>query len=585
MNSDMPSTMGVYRLKKPLGAGGMGVVYHAVDETLGREVAIKVLHPHLLKNEEHKERFRREARVHAQLMHPNVVTLLALYEEDGQMALVMEMVHGKDLKEYLRAESNYPIVDLLQIALKLLDGLDAAHQLGLIHRDLKPANVLISDAGAIKLMDFGLAKLSNGDDDLTQTGATVGSFRYMSPEQITNQPLDYRTDIYSFGILLYQMVTGRLPFDATAETGGEFAIMEQQVREEATPPHEVNAAVPLVLSDLIMKMLAKSPDERPQSCSDVKQALQDMIGHLSTQASAPSFSTLTEHATRYFEQAGEAQWGKVKQSSRRWWLALDTLRTMSKQTWMVLASAAAMLVLGSAVLVLIDYTETADQSLASPLVATSTQPVAVEQHETPSPVALPVPPEVTEVPIKEPEKKVEVAKPIPKSKPKPVVKIPSKSKAVAVHPKVAAQPKAKDILDRVRYKIRRNHHAIDTQAPHEFHGGHYRYFSKLPVIHKKSLFTSYKRAEVRVYFYEVQHVKGIVVEQATVHGALFEGSEIKVEVQDDHFSWHTVLKRSKHDISKPVRISEKDLPALVKSVRVRLKAASPLTLGPIRLLE
>ncbi|NOR73218.1 MAG: protein kinase, partial [Mariprofundaceae bacterium] len=169
--------LGNYRLDSKIGEGGMGVVYQAMDEKLNREVAIKVLHPHLLQNENLKERFRREARMHAKLMHQNVVTLLSIYEDGEHMALVMEMVHGKNLKEHIKSNPNLNLIDLVKISDAILAGLEAAHNLGMVHRDLKPANVLISDDGAIKLMDFGLAKPERGEDDLTQSGATVGSFR------------------------------------------------------------------------------------------------------------------------------------------------------------------------------------------------------------------------------------------------------------------------------------------------------------------------------------------------------------------------------------------------------------------------
>ena len=290
MIKDGTAHLGQYRLDSELGSGGMGIVYRATDEKLHREVAIKVLHPHLLQNEDLKERFRREARMHAQLMHPNVVTLLSLYEDAEHMALIMEMVHGKNLREYLRTAKKHAIIDLVRIAQAILLGLEAAHHIGLVHRDLKPANVLLADNGDIKLMDFGLAKPAKGDDDLTQSGATVGSFRYMAPEQILNQPIDARTDLYAFGILLYQMVTGKLPFDASAQGGGEFEIMEKQVRESPVSPHELNRSLPLEISDLILRLLAKNPNDRPASCTLVHQELDIIARHLSDKAMAPGLS-------------------------------------------------------------------------------------------------------------------------------------------------------------------------------------------------------------------------------------------------------------------------------------------------------
>ncbi|MDX8382329.1 MAG: serine/threonine-protein kinase, partial [Ghiorsea sp.] len=185
--------LGPYIIESRLGQGGMGIVYLATDNNLGRHVAIKVLHPHLLKHENLKKRFRREARMHAKLMHPNIVTLLSLYEDDTYMALIMEVVNGEDLKSFLRKNTNLTIKKKLRIAIETLKGLEAAHEFGMVHRDLKPANVLVSKRGEVKLLDFGLAKPEEGGEDLTQSGATVGSFRYIAPEQILNNPLYART--------------------------------------------------------------------------------------------------------------------------------------------------------------------------------------------------------------------------------------------------------------------------------------------------------------------------------------------------------------------------------------------------------
>ncbi|MDQ6952824.1 MAG: serine/threonine-protein kinase [Mariprofundaceae bacterium] len=591
------SHIGNYRLAQQLGAGGMGIVYRAEDESLGREVAIKVLHPHLLKNKEHKERFRREARVHAKLMHPNIVTLLALHEEEHQMALVMEMVHGKNLKEYLQQEENYAIADLIKIALSVLAGLEAAHQIGLIHRDLKPANVLISDTGEVKLMDFGLAKSATGEDDLTQTGATVGSFRYMAPEQITNQTLDQRTDIYAFGILLYQMVTGHLPFDATAEEGGEFSIMEKQVRELPELPHEVNPAVPLTLSDLILRMMAKDPDERPENCDEVRQGLQAVLQNISAKASAPSFARLAESATKYFEfdmKANEDQWKKIKQSS--------ILQKLQKSKTIILSVIGVLFLAWLTWLTLSDHDvieSVVDKPTHSVKAMAMVQPLAVvpiKPMPDITPAATPKDIKST-VPIAQNTGKID-AKKVDVSvkqvaKPKVVQKTPVVKATTSVKTpikklvkKVAPKLIEKDILDRVAYKVRRQYgKKIDMLQAHEFHGGSHLYFKNLAVTKEKTFFTQFKKNDVRLYFYEAVHLKAIVLEQATVQGALFKGGKIKLEVQDEHFKWHTLIKRSDHDVSTPIRISEKSLPASVKSVRIRLTSSSPLLLGPIRLLE
>ncbi len=280
LGGDQAPRIGPYRLEAKLGEGGMGVVYRATDEKLHREVAIKILHPHLLRQQDLMERFRREARMHARIIHPNIVTLLSLYEDGEHMALVMEMVHGQNLRDYLRQNPRPPLLDVIRITEAICAGLDAAHKLGVVHRDLKPANVLLATDGAIKLMDFGLAKPERGEEDLTQSGATVGSFRYMAPEQILNQPVDARTDLYALGILMYQMTTGTLPFTASSEGGGEFEIMEKQVRQMPEPPHKLNPSLPRAMSELIMSLLAKDPEDRPASCEVVREALADIARRL-----------------------------------------------------------------------------------------------------------------------------------------------------------------------------------------------------------------------------------------------------------------------------------------------------------------
>jgi serine/threonine protein kinase len=151
-HGEQPPRLGPYRIESKLGEGGMGVVYRAIDEKLHREVAIKVLHPQLLQHENLKERFRREARMHARIMHPHIVTLLSLYEDDQHMALVMEMIHGKNLKEYLSEHPRLDLSEIVRIAEAILSGLDAAHRQGMVHRDLKPANVMLASNGGTKLM-------------------------------------------------------------------------------------------------------------------------------------------------------------------------------------------------------------------------------------------------------------------------------------------------------------------------------------------------------------------------------------------------------------------------------------------------
>jgi len=263
--------LGSYQLLEKIGQGGMGIVYRSFDENLHRDVAIKVLHQHMLGNPKQVERFRREARMQGQIMHPNIVALLDVYEDSDILALVLELVQGCTLKEYLINKEIPDWSEIHYIANGILAGLEVAHEKGVVHRDLKPSNVFLNDDGIVKLMDFGLAKPKAGKDDITATGDMVGTYHYMSPEQIIGQELDARTDLYALGILLYRMCTGLLPF--TSSGGGEFEIMEKQVRHDPIPPRKVNGKIPKTLVSIIAALMEKKPEDRPEDCAAVRVML------------------------------------------------------------------------------------------------------------------------------------------------------------------------------------------------------------------------------------------------------------------------------------------------------------------------
>ncbi len=285
--------IGHYRLIERIGQGGMGMVYRAVDETLEREVAIKALHRNLLSDPRQTERFRREARMHGQLSHPNIIALLDVIEEEGLLALVMELLRGCTLKEYLKARGIPPAGEIVWIGDAILAALDAAHAQGVVHRDLKLSNVFLCDDGGLKLMDFGLAKPQRSTrEDITESGATVGTYYYMAPEQILGKPIDPRTDLYALGIMLYRIATGALPFVSTG--GGEFEIMEKQVRQPPEPPQRLNPDMPPDLAALIMQMLEKSPEDRPGSAAEVAQRLRTIANAEAPRLDGMTFSQLHE---------------------------------------------------------------------------------------------------------------------------------------------------------------------------------------------------------------------------------------------------------------------------------------------------
>lgn len=273
-DGDNPPRLGSYRIAARIGKGGVGTVYRGYDESKGnREVAVKVLHHFLLDNDESVARFRREAEMQGQLDHANVVKLLDIFEKDHALALIMESLEGCTLREYL---ADFPVFtpgQMRTVGEAILLGLQNAHEQHITHRDLKPSNIFICDDGRIKVMDFGLAKSKKGEShDVTSAGTMVGSYHYMAPEQILGRDPDARTDLYAFGILLYRMATGKLPFESTG--GGEFEVMEKQVRHMPERPSEVMPGIPYVVEDLIMELLVKEPDQRPQSCGEVLAGLQ-----------------------------------------------------------------------------------------------------------------------------------------------------------------------------------------------------------------------------------------------------------------------------------------------------------------------
>ncbi|HEX2253989.1 MAG TPA: protein kinase [Thermoanaerobaculia bacterium] len=269
----MRSTLGHYRVESVLGRGGMGVVYRGLHESLGRPVAIKALAPELTRQPEFRERFFAEAKTQARLQHPGVVAVYDLLEDGGDFFIVMELVAGVSLDERMQqlAGRGMPVDEAVAIAAQMLAALDYAHSEGVIHRDVKPSNVLIGPLGRVKLMDFGIALLV-GDKRLTASQSAIGTPAYMSPEQILRpRDLDHRTDIYSAGVVLYEMLAGRPPFDDETEYG------LKKLHVEAPPPdlHALRPVLPPGVVEAIVVALAKEPDARFDSAGLFLRALQE----------------------------------------------------------------------------------------------------------------------------------------------------------------------------------------------------------------------------------------------------------------------------------------------------------------------
>jgi Tol biopolymer transport system component/tRNA A-37 threonylcarbamoyl transferase component Bud32 len=297
---------GPYEVIAPLGAGGMGEVYRARDTRLGREVAIKLLRPERLADPTRRTRFVQEARAASALNHPNIVTIYEIESAAGVDILVMELVPGKTL-DALIPRAGMRLGEALRIAIPLADALAAAHAAGIVHRDLKPANVMVTPEGVVKVLDFGLAKLTQADENsgedsttldarekLSRPGSVAGTPAYMSPEQASGGPLDARSDIFSFGAVLYEMVTGRRPFGG----GSSAEMLAALLREQPKPPSELVADVPRELERIILHCLRKEPGRRFQHMVDVRLELEELREESDSQSKAPAGVAAGKRRTR-----------------------------------------------------------------------------------------------------------------------------------------------------------------------------------------------------------------------------------------------------------------------------------------------
>ncbi|HUG80504.1 MAG TPA: protein kinase, partial [Bryobacterales bacterium] len=275
------TTISHYKITEKLGEGGMGVVYKAQDTKLDRPVALKFLAPHLLRDEEGRKRFEREARAAAKLDHPNICTVYEIDEVDGRTFIVMAFLEGRPLSERIK-EGPLKLPEALSIAIQMAEGLEAAHEKGITHRDIKPDNVMLmaGSRGLVKLMDFGLAQLA-GSSKFTREGTTLGTANYMSPEQAEGAPTGHATDIWSLGVVLYEMVAGQKPFRGDFDQAIVYSIMN----EPAEPLTAVRTGVPKELERIVSKCLAKKPAERYHHTDELLGDLQGVRRELEPQAS------------------------------------------------------------------------------------------------------------------------------------------------------------------------------------------------------------------------------------------------------------------------------------------------------------
>ena len=287
-----------YRVISSLGQGGMGAVYLADDTRLGRRVALKVLPPDVASDPDRMHRFVQEARLASALTHPNVATIFEIGQQDDLRFLAMEYVEGRPLSERIR-EGPLKIPELVQIGVQVSDALDYAHSKGIIHRDIKPANLMVTPRGHVKVLDFGLAKVQGGPKAaeetqlLTSLGVVVGTVEYMSPEQALGREVDYRTDIFSLGVVLYEMAAGRLPFSGATPSETMARILQAQPDAVA----RFNYEVPEELERVIRKTLEKDRERRYQSARDVLVDLKNLERDSSSDRAANAASAVAQRPT------------------------------------------------------------------------------------------------------------------------------------------------------------------------------------------------------------------------------------------------------------------------------------------------
>jgi serine/threonine-protein kinase len=290
----------------------MASVWIADDPVLSRRVAVKILRDDLAADEATRARFRNEAIAAARLNHPNIVATYDTGDDHGTAYIVMELVDGPTVRALLREHGTLPVREVIRIGIQVAEALEAAHRAGLVHRDVKPPNVLVPAAGPVKVTDFGIAK-ATGVDDLTRTGTVMGTARYLAPEQVNGRPADARTDVYALGLLLYEMLCGRIPF------GGETDVATAMSRLTTSAPsiQTQRPDVPAALDDVVHRCLARDPERRFASAADVRAAL------AAIRSDAPAARRAPSPAPRPLPRPAKARPTRRRNSAATWvWVVI-----------------------------------------------------------------------------------------------------------------------------------------------------------------------------------------------------------------------------------------------------------------------
>ena len=442
MTDALPTQIGKYKIVELVGEGAMGTVYRATDSVLGRTVAIKVMNASIARQQDHRQRFLREAQAAGSLQHPNVVTIYDLGELEGHLFIAMEFVHGTDLERLMTAVEPLKLQSKLDIIVDVLMGLSYAHKHGIVHRDIKPANIRVAEDGHAKIMDFGVAHLASSD--MTRTGLVVGTPSYMAPEQVMGGKAVPGTDLFAVGAVLYHLITGSKPFEGPTLQSLFYRIVTDMPR----PLDEIRPGLPASLNAIIQKAMAKDPAERYASALDMANAIIAVRAELSGNAYA-STASLTASAVSMAESFAPKPVPVGKQRQMPWkpvtaaaagiavllvgWMAFarpDKSRTVASAPATDSASTT-----GPAM----------DSSLSKPLPSQPTTPVEAaitkEVEDPPAP-----PPTEKKAPLRKREETKKVSKPAPK----PVAEPPARARSTASsttqsRPQTSSQPVTQNI--------------------------------------------------------------------------------------------------------------------------------------------